>query len=86
MTERRRSEVPATALGFPAREAPVDRAVTGEPVGAKRTLVVLEIHDDNHDREWWEGMGLPDPAYWAMDEAFDGRVFIEAHVERVVVK
>lgn len=97
MTERRRSEVPQTALGFhvndlgPEDDSPeetevkrAERAVTGEPIGGKRTLVLLEVFDDDQGREWWEGMGLPDPALWSHDEAFDGRVYVEAHIERVV--
>jgi hypothetical protein len=33
---------------------------------SKRTIVVLEVHDDQPDREWWQALGLPDPNSWNM--------------------
>jgi len=31
---------------------------------AKRTLIVLEIRDDNTEREWHDALGLPKPWSW----------------------
>ena len=32
------------------------------------TLVILHISDALDDREWWDAIGLPDPARWNLGE------------------
>ena len=35
----------------------------------RRTLVILEVADDDDAREWWEALGLPPP--WRVNERPD---------------
>lgn len=55
---------------------------------AKLTLVVLEVLDDDPDREWWEALGLPDPIRWGSDETWSEVVAVlpRVIVEREVVR
>jgi hypothetical protein len=33
-------------------------------------LVIIRIHDDQDDRDWWETLNLPSPDYWGDAKTF----------------
>lgn len=50
-------------------------------------IIVLRVLDDDGSREWWEALGLPDPARWGLADTFDGgkcfpQIVIEEEVKR----
>lgn len=44
---------------------------------AKRTIVMLEITDDNEERKWWNAVGLPPPWEWSTDDDMPDGVFVK---------
>jgi hypothetical protein len=42
-----------------------------------QTLIIIRVHDDQEDRDWWDVLGLPHPDRWGLDETFGSDAWIE---------